>query len=838
MIKHRFYNVFLLLILNTNFLGVIVCKGQQHEHRSFDPITCYSGNRKIVGKEHRFLKELRRSYAIQEIDSSNRAVFEVTYNSAYPDSAKAAMEHALDIWDSYLNSTQPIKIFASWEDRGFGVLASAGPTEISKNFQAAPKSETWYAIPIAEKIARQELNDPEDFEINTIINNRERWYTGIDANPGPGEFDLVMVILHEIAHGLGFIDLLNYNSSNTEGNYTFGQPSSFDRYLVTGRGELVVDTTQFPDFSLELGALLTSQNIFHSSTTADFLSGGRIRMFAPSIFLDGSSISHTDEDTYDPGGEDALMTPRIDAQEAVHEPGNALSILRAIGWWHTSMFHQFYESQETDTINPYPIDLEVFTDVGFDTSTLELVYSFEGQEWKSSAISLDSGNQFSGILPQEGSGIYSYYFTAVETTGNRVTLPGSSPTFAHTAFLGIDTIKPSVSYTNDLPGILLVEEGRNYEFTTLAGADDNLGLEEVATVFGINGLSTEKTMPFVRENLYSTVIDVNFPDDVGSGDLLKHEIRAKDIAKSQNLSIANNETYETILAVPNAPITKLYTDFETESAKELFVNYRFEISSIDSLETTMLKSETFYPVGDNSLRESNYIAILESPIIINADTSNLDFDEIVLVQPGENLTEFGEAGFNDYVIVEAKKLGNHEWKPLENGYDARYYFETNRAYNRAIDSVGNSTYTPGKADFKNHSFDLKDTFEAGDTIVLRFRLFSDEKQTGWGWAIDNLRIQTKREFNLVNNPPLSSIGQLKNLVSVFPNPFSNQIKLLLRDTKGTARITLTNTLGQSMLTSELSGNNLNLDTRQLSAGVYYLTIEAGSENLTLQLVKK
>ena len=31
--------------------------------------------------------------------------------------------------------------------------------------------------------------------------------------------------------------------------------------------------------------------------------------------------------------------------------------------------------------------------------------------------------------------------------------------------------------------------------------------------------------------------------------------------------------------------------------------------------------------------------------------------------------------------------------------------------------------------------------EAGDTILVRFRLFSDPYANGWGWAIDNLRIQ-------------------------------------------------------------------------------------------------
>jgi hypothetical protein len=40
------------------------------------------------------------------------------------------------------------------------------------------------------------------------------------------------------------------------------------------------------------------------------------------------------------------------------------------------------------------------------------------------------------------------------------------------------------------------------------------------------------------------------------------------------------------------------------------------------------------------------------------------------------------------------------------------------------------------------NFDLKNNFHSGDTLLIRFRLFSNSDNIeGWGWSIDNLFIQ-------------------------------------------------------------------------------------------------
>ena len=68
-------------------------------------------------------------------------------------------------------------------------------------------------------------------------------------------------------------------------------------------------------------------------------------------------------------------------------------------------------------------------------------------------------------------------------------------------------------------------------------------------------------------------------------------------------------------------------------------------------------------------------------------------------------------------------------------------------------------------------------FSEGDTVVVRFRLFSDPFAVGWGWAIDNLRIQDtqvavedfvdNQDFKVFPNP---ATDQFLNIKSSFKQP--------------------------------------------------------------------
>ncbi len=121
-----------------------------------------------------------------------------------------AFEHAAAIWSARLDSNVPIRIRAQFVPLGAGVLGSAGPVSVARNFPGALLPNTWYHIALANKLAGVDLNALND-DITANFSTNFNFYLGLDNNHGT-QPDLVTVLLHEFAHGLGFSQLANLNT--------------------------------------------------------------------------------------------------------------------------------------------------------------------------------------------------------------------------------------------------------------------------------------------------------------------------------------------------------------------------------------------------------------------------------------------------------------------------------------------------------------------------------------------------------------------------------------------------------------------------------------------------
>jgi hypothetical protein len=124
--------------------------------------------------------------------------------------------------------------------------------------------------------------------------------------------------------------------------------------------------------------------------------------------------------------------------------------------------------------------------------------------------------------------------------------------------------------------------------------------------------------------------------------------------------------------------------------------------------------------------------------------ATLKFDEIVLVEPGEAGSVFPEQDFYDYVVTEASADGGQTWIPVANGYDSRDYSPWLTRYNSST-SGSISTAVGDPSLYRTRKLNLLDQFDEGDELIIRFRIFSDPGAAGWGWAIDNLKIQIDDE---------------------------------------------------------------------------------------------
>ena len=77
-------------------------------------------------------------------------------------------------------------------------------------------------------------------------------------------------------------------------------------------------------------------------------------------------------------------------------------------------------------------------------------------------------------------------------------------------------------------------------------------------------------------------------------------------------------------------------------------------------------------------------------------------------------------------------------------------------------------------------------------------------------------------------------------VLIYPNPFSGEINIYSNYINEEVNLSIYSALGQLMISKTFinSGTELNLETSQLSSGVYYLTLQSKSITSTYKIMKQ
>lgn len=151
-----------------------------------------------------------------------------------------AFQYAADLWAALLDSPVEIRVEANFDPlectNDSAVLGSAGATTVFANFDNAPIDDMWYVGALANKLAGRDLNDGNGViraRFNSALNGSptclsgQTWYYGLDNNPGPNQTDLVVVVLHELAHGLGFVTL----TDKSTGAFLNNRPDIYSNFL-------------------------------------------------------------------------------------------------------------------------------------------------------------------------------------------------------------------------------------------------------------------------------------------------------------------------------------------------------------------------------------------------------------------------------------------------------------------------------------------------------------------------------------------------------------------------------------------------------------------------------
>ncbi len=148
-----------------------------------------------------------------------------------------AFQHAAAIWGATLDSLVPVRVLSSFEPLACtataATLGSAGAITVWSDFPNAPFADTWYGSALANKLSGADVDDTTNdirARFNVNLGNAgcltaSGWYLGLDSVHGT-KIDLVTVLLHEFAHGLGFQSFAN----GATGTLLLGSPDIYSKF--------------------------------------------------------------------------------------------------------------------------------------------------------------------------------------------------------------------------------------------------------------------------------------------------------------------------------------------------------------------------------------------------------------------------------------------------------------------------------------------------------------------------------------------------------------------------------------------------------------------------------
>ena len=193
-----------------------------------------------------------------------------------------------------------------------GILGSARPGGARgggyfQDFKGAPEKKLWYPAALANAINtdKKDLDDinPEvtaRFNSNALYVN---WYFGLDAKPAARQYDFVTAVLHELGHGLGLISQETFNERLK--TFSNNNPTIFSGFVADKNGRRLSD---IPSTDGNFSSYVTNELYWVGEKGKAANQNSNIKLFTPSEYKSGSSVSHLDDNLYPKSMADGLMS--------------------------------------------------------------------------------------------------------------------------------------------------------------------------------------------------------------------------------------------------------------------------------------------------------------------------------------------------------------------------------------------------------------------------------------------------------------------------------------------------------------------------------------------------
>ncbi|MCA1758152.1 MAG: hypothetical protein LC658_00140, partial [Bacteroidales bacterium] len=668
--------------------------------------------------------------------------------------AENALRYAVHIWEGLLLSTVPVNITVKMQHLDANILAQSRPASFFMNFEEAHHKNVYYPVALAEKLSGEEIN-LRNPDIICSFNQNLPWYFGTDGNTPETHYDFVTAVLHEIAHGLGFSGFFNDDGVNGFLNNDHKLPSIYDLYVFNTNNQQLANPAFFPSPSVQLHTALVSGDLRFLSSNKDEKNARISEIYSPPYWNDGMSIYHLT-------GDEGLMIPFAAKGLAIHHPGEeVLAMLCEMGW-NAPIFEFEPLKDFEEPCAELPVEIGISTGDRTSDFLVQIIYSTDNFK-TSKYAELSQGENlrhFYGNFPLYFStGKIDYYFEVKMQNGDTFKFPAAAPDKKFSFKIGPDYFPPVIAHN---PQKIIPENTDDFMINALA--KDNLGINTVKVEYKLNGvLQSPIDLKLSGKENYSGILQLN--NEQFRNGSLEYRIVAEDKSANGNKKYSPSAGFYSVSTFQAREAVKGYSsDFESGSSD--FAVADFNISRMVGFSNNVLHSLHPYPVSALKDEKFNLIAQLKFPVILQ-EGGEMRFDEVVLVEPGETGTDFSEDLFWDFVVVEGSKDKGSTWIPFSPGYDSGANENWETAFVNS--TVNNNSQAVGTQNMflKNVIYLTEDTgFLEGDTVLFRFRLASDNSMNGWGWAIDNLEIQT----TLATDSDLIA----QKSIHAYPNPFDNK----------------------------------------------------------------
>ncbi len=198
------------------------------------------------------------------------------------------------------------------------------------------------------------------------------------------------------------------------------------------------------------------------------------------------------------------------------------------------------------------------------------------------------------------------------------------------------------------------------------------------------------------------------------------------------------------------------------------------------------------------LTNANYTMILP-PVIITAENQSLLFDQICLVHN----TDVAEVSVSN------------DWG---NTFKGISWYNIATSSNFIRNDLENSKWLSTAADLRSF---------IGDTVVIKFSLYSGSALTDLGWYVDNI--------NMDNSVNVKSNSIEANSIAIYPNPAINNAEISMKlNTNTPVNIQIFDMLGNEIRTfDQINFENaafaFNMDLTNIPTGMYIVKVNSNNE---------